>query len=280
VSDFSDVAVIVMAWRRPYYLRETLESWCNVQEVQQIPRFIIGLGHHPRKGENQEVIKEMAERMGRPIEVLEDSPRATLSPAMHRPMGEAANYAWSDSGVGWVILCEEDGPVSDDILRYQRWARDKFADDPRVLLVCSHNIPWVDSGDVPWVVDGYSLAPSDKLPHPPDEADEDQCNVRLKQGFDSRSWGTWRDRWEHTLEPTWDWECNSGGPESSGIDWNIATRVMPRGGYVAVVPDACRSVNIGRNEGVYMVAEDKPEGWRSSQSFRSHRGEVEYRLVG
>jgi hypothetical protein len=272
VSDFSDMAVIVMAWRRPYYLRETLDSWANVQEIRDIRRFIIGLGPHPKKPENLAVIAEAQEKMGRPIEILEDSPQAIASPAMHRPMGEAANHAWSDPGVGWVILCEEDGPVSDDILRYQRWARDTFEDRKEVLLVCSHNIPWVD---------GYNFgpAPSDKVPHPPDEADEDQTIVRLKQGFDSRSWGTWRDRWARVLEPTWDWECNSGGPLDSGIDWNIATRVMPAGGYVNVVPDACRSVNIGRDEGVYMVAEDKPEGWRSSQSFRLFRGEVEYRLL-
>lgn len=279
MSDFSDIAVIVMAWRRPYYLRESLMSWANVQEIKQVRRFIIGLGRHPRKEENIQVIREIEQLMDRPVEILLDSERATMSPAMHRPMGEAANHAWSDPDVGWVILAEEDGPVSDDVLRYQRWARDRFENDKKVLLVCSHNIPWVESSDAPWMVEGYTLAPSDKVPHPPDEADEDQNNVRLKQGFDSRTWGTWRDRWTDTLEPTWDWECNSGGPTDSGIDWNIATRVMPRGGYVAVVPDAARSVNIGRNEGVYMIAEDKPEGWRSSQSFRPHRGEVEYRLV-
>jgi hypothetical protein len=276
MSDFSDMAIIVMAWRRPYYLRETLASWAAVPEIRQVRRFIIGLGPHPREGENRQVIAEAQEAMGRHIEILADSPQAQRSPAMHRPMGEASSHAWSDPEVGWVILCEEDGPVSDDILRYQLWARDRFADDKQVLLVCSHNLPWIESGAV---VDGYTLAPSDKVPHPPDEADEDQSAVRLKQGFDSRSWGTWRDRWEQVLEPTWDWECNSGGANDSGIDWNIATRVMPRGGYLAVVPDACRSVNIGRDEGVYMIAADKPEGWRSSRSFRQHRENVEYRLV-
>lgn len=272
MSDPSDIAVIVMAWRRPYYLAETLASWAGVQEIGQVRRFIIGLGEHERKAENLQVIAGAEQAMGGPIEILEDSPQATASPAMHRPMGEAANYAWGDPDVGWVVLCEEDGPVSDDILRYQLWARDTFADRADVLLVCSHNIPWVEGH-----MDGP--APADKVPHPADEADEDQEIVRLKQGFDSRSWGTWRDRWEQVLEPTWDWECNSGGPWDSGIDWNIATRVMPQGGYLAVTPDACRSVNIGRLEGVYMRAEDKPEGWRSSQSFREHRGQVEYKLV-
>ena len=277
MSDFSDMAVIVMAWRRPYYLQESLASWANVQEIREVRRFIIGLGEHERKPDNLRVIAETERLMGRPIEILEDSARATASPAMHRPMGEAANHAWADQEVGWVILAEEDGPVSDDVLRYQSWARDTFEHNPKALLVCSHNIPWVEGAD--GIVDGYSLAPSDKVPHPPDEGDEDQTIVRLKQGFDSRTWGTWRDRWEQILEPTWDWECDSGGPTSSGIDWNIATRVMPQGGYYAVVPDAARSVNIGRDEGVYMDASSKPVGWRSSLSFREHRGVVEYRLI-
>jgi hypothetical protein len=276
LSDYSDMAVIVMAWRRPYYLRESLRTWASVPEIKEIRRFIIGLGSHPRQPENIQVITEAEELMGRSIEIKLDSLQAHMSPAMHRPMGEAANFAWSDPGVGWVILAEEDGPVSDDVLRYQRWARDTFQDNPRALLVCSHNIPWVEghmSGP----------APADKVPQPPDEADEDQHIVRLKQGFDSRTWGTWRDRWEQVLEPTWDWECSSGITEDkhdSGIDWNIATRVMPRGDYYAVVPDAARSVNIGRDEGVYMDASQKPPGWRSSHSFRENRGEVEYRFVG
>src|SRR5580692_11020772 len=227
------MCVIVMAWRRPYYLRETLMSWAAADGIKDIRRFAIGLGPHPREGENRQVIAEAQEAMGRHIEIWPDSPQAQASPAMHRPMGEACNYAWTDPEVGWVILGEDDSPVSDDVLHYQNWARRTFEKDERVLLVCSHNLPWIESQAA--VVDGYSLAPSDKVPHPPDEADEDQSAVRLKQGFDSRAWGTWRDRWARILEPTWDYECNSGGPNDSGIDWNIATRVMPRGGYLAVV---------------------------------------------
>lgn len=273
MSDFSDMAVIVMAWRRPYYLRETLESYAKARGIQQVKRFIVGLGPHERIQQNIEVIEWAEQLMGREIEIKPDSERAIHSPAMHRPMGEAANFAWADPGVGWVILSEDDDPVSDDVLEYMSWARDKFEADEKVLLVCAHNFPGL--------ADFVGPAPGDKTPHALDEADEDQSIVRFKQGFDSHTWGTWRDRWEEVLEPTWDYECNSGGPTTSGIDWNIATRVMPRGGYVAVFPDAGRAVNIGRDEGVYMVAEDKPVGWRSSNSFREHREPpVEYRFVG
>jgi hypothetical protein len=270
MSDFSDVAVIVMAWRRPYYLAETLASWAAADGIREIRSFVIGLGEHERKGENLQVIAEAEQVMGRPIWILPDSPRAQASPAMHRPMAEACNAVWADKvpGVpdaGWVILSEEDNTVSDDVLHYMRWARDTFEDRNDVLLVCAHNLPWVE--------DWFGPAPAER--DTIRESDQDPAMVRLKQGFDSHAWGTWRNRWERILEPTWDYECNSGGPSSSGCDWNIATRVMPHGGYVAVAPDASRSANIGKDEGVYM----NPADWRPESAFKPVYGKVNYRLI-
>lgn len=255
MSDFSDIAVIVMAWRRPYYLRETLASWAAADGIRDVRRFIIGLGHHERKGENLEVIREAEQLMGRPVEVLEDSAEATFSPAMHRPMGEAANHAWSDPDVGWVILSEEDNCVSNDVFRYMAFCRDTFRDRSDVLLVCAHDIPWVEG----W----FGPAPGEHR-ESLDPVNPSPEIVRLKLGFDSHAWGTWRDRWVGTLEPTWDWDCNSGTPTTSGIDWNIATRVMPNGGFLAACPDASRSRNIGRDEGVYM----QPQNWSENPAFK------------
>lgn len=266
MSDFTDMAVIVMAWRRPYYLRESLASWAAVPEIREIRRFIIGIGEHERKPDNLNVIAEAERLMGRPIEILEDSARATASPAMHRPMGEAADHAWADPQVGWVILSEEDNCVSDDTLRYMSWCRDTFEARPDVLLVCAHDLPWVE---------GWSGPAPGEHRDPLIAGNENPEIVRLKQAFDSHAWGTWRDRWVNTLEPTWDWECNSGGPTSSGIDWNIATRVMPQGGYLAAAPDASRSRNIGRDEGVYM----HPEHWHENPAFHASYGQRDYRMA-
>jgi hypothetical protein len=270
VSDYSDMTVIVMAWRRPYYLRETLASWAAADGIEEIRSFVIGLGEHPRKDENLQVIAEAEQAMGLPIWIVEDSERAKTSPAMHRPMGEACNTVWADKAegvpdAGWVILSEEDNIVSDDVLRYMRWARDTFKDRPEVLLVCAHDLSFLPGWD-----------PGGRAEHKPLEGTPDPATIRLKQGFDSHAWGTWRDRWEQVLGPTWDYECDSGGPSDSGCDWNIATRVMPRGGYVAVAPDASRSRNIGRDEGVYM----QPENWSMNPYFSERYGlDVSYKLV-
>jgi hypothetical protein len=252
-----------MAWRRPYYLDRALESWANADGIKDIRRFIVGLGPSDKTQENLQVIDKWEGLMGREIEVKPDSPRAIASPAMHRPMGEAVCYAWEDPDVDWVILSEEDNEVSNDIFHYMKWSQRTFQDNEAVLLVCAHNLPWLPGFVGP--------APSDKGTKPNDDPDEDETIVRLKRGFDSHAWGSWRERWAEVLEPTWDYECNSGGPTTSGCDWQIATRVMPRGGYLAVTPDASRSANYGRDEGVYMVAGDKPVGWSSANSFRMNR---------
>ena len=89
-------------------------------------------------------------------------------------------------------------------------------------------------------------------------------------------WGTWRDRWEQVIRPRWDLECDSGGPADSGWDWNIATRIIPQGGYVCAVPDASRSQNIGRYGGWAADPADFPN--TQAASFRAERAEVTYRL--
>ena len=252
MSDFSDMAVIVMAWRRPYYLRETLASWAAADGIKEIRSFVIGLGDHPRKGENLQVIAEAEQAMGRPIWILEDSPQSRgRASAMHRPMGEACDMVWADHAegapdAGWVILSEEDNTVSDDVLHYMRWCRDTFEDDPRVLLVCAHDLHWTE---------------------PP--AENDPSVVRLRQGFASHAWGTWRDRWAEVLGPTWDYDLHNGG-----CDLNIARNVMPRGGYLAAAPDCSRSSNNGKDEGVNM----RPEDWQQEPTFRPVYGRVAYRL--
>lgn len=259
MSSFSDFTVVVFAWRRPYYLREVLSSWKHVPEVRELGRFIVALGESDRRDEQMATIAEAAAGMNRPIEVLPDSPAAAAAPGMHRAMGEAAHYAWTDPETGFVALFEEDTFVSDDVLAYMQWAR-RFESDPRVLAVCAHN----QSGTA-WDI------PS------PDEAEADQETVRLKQYFCSWGWGTWRDRWAGVLEPSWDWDCTSGDGTGmpSGCDWNIYSRVMP-GRFVSAVPDASRTQNIGRDEGVYAV----PDMFylTQAQSFRERRGRVIYKM--
>ena len=100
-------------------------------------------------------------------------------------------------------------------------------------------------------------------------------------------WGTWRDRWFHTLEPTWDRAYYTGTPgtgQQVGFDWQHRPAGHPRPRpahqghtYVCALPLASRSQNIGRFEGVH--ADASAYDGTLNPSFREKFGEVDYRLA-
>jgi hypothetical protein len=255
------MAVMITAWRRPYYLEPVLMSWSRATGIGNLTRFIVALGNTDRVGAQAALIERMRPQFPCPVEVRMQSPRAVASNGPHRAIAEAASAAFADGDTDFLVFGEEDVAVSSDVLSYMGWAAERFADDQEVLTVVAHNV-----GGQGW----------DK-PGPQEDADADQEQVRLLPYFNPWAWGTWRGRWEKILEPEWDYECDSGGVMDSGYDWNIQSRILPRHGMVSVVPDASRSQNIGALEGWA----SSPGGIADAQShsFRPGREAVDYRLV-
>lgn len=261
--NLESTAVIVTAYRRPWYLEQTLESWRQAGGTGQVHSFTVALGWDPGTWKAQLRVIDgfrAASGLGSRVRIKVDSEAARKSNGMHRAIGEAAQHVLTGPAVQFVVFGEEDVTVSDDVLEYMSWAGGQFAADRSVLLACAHSV-----GAAGW----------DK-PEPADDGGADQEAVRLLPYFNPWVWGTWRDRWEQVIEPAWDWDCNSGGPADSGYDWNLATRVIPRGGFVCAVPDASRSQTIGEDGGWASTSQT----WAFSQaaSYRDQRGTARYRL--
>jgi len=183
----SDIAVVIKAHRRPYYLEPVLQSWAQARGLQQVSRFAVCLDRGDRHERMLQVIADVqkARYLKRypPFEVVHDSPAAVASPGMHRGLGEALDLAFTNPHVRFAVVGEEDILVSDDILEYMRWAAGQFARDPRVLAVCGHN-----RGGQGWDVH-----------RPSDDGDASQLGVQLLPYFNAWGWGTWRDCWEQIL---------------------------------------------------------------------------------
>jgi hypothetical protein len=258
-------AIICTALRRPDYLKQTLASWQAARGIGEIHSFTLALGYAPeqfmptlnafdrfRKGTG----------LDRRAKVKMDSAEARASRGMHRAIAEAADHVLRDPAVEFLIFGEEDLIVSSDVLEYFMWARELLAGDERILAACSHS-PGAQGWD--------AGAPADR------DADADPETARLLPYFQAWVWATSRDQWEKALRPQWDLDCNSGGPMTSGWDWCIATRILPQGNYLCVVPDASRSQNIGRDGGWAA----RPENFPNTQaaSFRAERSRVTYRLA-
>lgn len=258
------MAVLVSANKRPYYLEPVLTAWSKVRGIGDVSRFIIPLAPSAKFMDQARVIERARPRFGCPVDVRTDSYAAATGPAMHRALGEAITNAFTDDpDLGFLVCGEEDQIPSDDVLEYMTWARDRFTDDPQVLIACAHN-----QGGQGW----------DEQAVPSQDADADQNAVRLLPYFNPWIWGLWRDRWEYTVLPQWDWDANLGDrPDHHGYDWGIQLRTIPSGPYLVTVPDASRSQNIGKVEGVYA----HPELFHltQSQSFREHREPCDYRLI-
>jgi hypothetical protein len=265
--NFADMAVMTTAWRRPYYFEQVLNSWANTEGIDETRRFVISLGPTDRHDQQVTLIGRMRPRFGVDLEILPQSEAAVHGDGRrvpfgpHRAIAEAITHVFADPAVQFVVAGEEDVLVSSDTLTYMRWAAEKFEGDPQVLAVVAHNQHgqgWDDPG-------------------PAEDEDADQDAARLLPYFSPWCWGTWRDKWEKILEPEWDYNCDLGGPLTSGYDWVIQTQILPRHSMVCVVPDASRSQNIGSLEG--WASTPQIVAGAQSHSFRRQRDEPAYRLV-
>lgn len=251
----SDVVVMTTAWKRPYYLEETLAAWERVRGLDGIRKFCVCLGASEKLAEAREVIEAFAERVSVPVEIWEDN--GTLGP--WRTLAQGGNRVFGDPGAGFIVVAEEDILPAEDMLEYLAWGRDEFADDPAVLVVNAHSR--CGQG---W--DG---------PNVKDDPDADPALVRLLPYFNQWGWGTWRDRWENVLIPDWDYDGTSGHRMQSGHDWNIHLRTMR--GYVAATPDASRTQHIGDLEAWAATADTL--SWSKAESFREHREPVTFEVA-
>jgi hypothetical protein len=249
----ADVAVMTTGCWRPYYLEQTLGAWLNVRGIEQIRRLVIGLGASPRLGEMLEVIADFSAVA--PFEVVTVQDNGKIGP--WRAIANAGNTAFEDPAVNFLIVCDEDTLVADDVLELMMWERRQFENDPRVLLVNAHSR----------CCQGWDG------PHVKDDPDADPAIVRLQPYFNQWGWGTWRECWEGVLIPDWDYDGSSGHPMQSGHDWNIALRTMS--GYLAAVPDASRTQHIGDREG--MFSNEETLAWSKAASFRDSRPPVTFR---
>ena len=262
--NLSGIAIVNTAFNRPHYLKQVLASWQHARGIGDIHSFTVALGWHEETFKAQlRAIGEFrdATGLGERCRVKIDSSAARRANGMHTAIAQAGNHVLQDPAVEFVVFTEEDLLVSTDVLEYFAWAREAFAGDGRVLYACAHNV-----GGQGW----------DRR-EPAQDADADQEAVRLLPYFNPWTCGTWRDRWVKVVEPSWDYRCDSGGALDSGHDWNLATRVIPRGNYLSAVPDASRSQNIGQHGG--WAANPADFHLTQAQSFRPMRDPVAYRLV-
>ena len=123
MTGLADVAIVTTAWKRPYYLEQTLASWERARGIEQAARFCIMLGMSGRYPAARAVIDEFAARV--PFDVHLHTDEGNLGP--WRTNADGMNFAFADPAVNFAVIAEEDILVADDVLELLAWGRGEFA---------------------------------------------------------------------------------------------------------------------------------------------------------
>lgn len=235
-------AIFLTAFNRPQYFKQVLDSW---KAVRRIEEWDIYVQIEPSVfAEEQELLVYETFTNHPSVEVVVNP---QVYGVLHNPW-VGFEHLFMDEDYDFVLRGEDDLVVSADILEYFDYAADKFQNNPKVAAII-----------------GFS------------DEDGDPSTVRLTDGFGPWVWGTWFDRWEGLLGPTWDHDYSTYNGEpgnQAGWDWNINTRIYPQHKLQSVVPNASRVHNIGVH-GTHAV----PQDYHTSASFKPDHGELDYTVV-
>lgn len=198
---------------RPDYLEQALASWRRVRGVER-HRFHFQVEPTLATPANVALIEQFGQDVLAPVSWQ-------VNPTL---LGVHLNpYVAFIHGFGaadYVVLCEDDVVVSEDIVEYHEWASAAYVHDTELAAVCSY------------VHDG--TGPFDHVLRTP--------------AFAPLIWGTWRDRWDEYVGREWDKDGSTynGTPGNNvGWDWNLNTRVCPRLGKKFLLPLMSRADHIG-----------------------------------
>lgn len=221
--------MLLTAYDRPHYLQPVLESWARARGLGAW-HLRIAVEPSPVLDEVVAQLEDFVRVAGVPDVDLQVNPvRLGVAENPYRHLG-----ALFDAGHGFVVRAEDDLVVADDVLELFAYVAAAYAGDSSV--VSAH---------------AFSAA---------GEIGNDAAALRRTPAFCPWVWGTWRDRWDGVVGPTWDRDYSTwnGSPGyESGWDWNLNTRVLPARGLVAVEPLVSRVDNIGV-VGVHGTRENAP----------------------
>ena len=236
-------ALLLTAFDRPRYLAPVLGSWAGVRGLDGW-HLRVAVEPSPVVDEVVGLVRSFVDRTGHgDTEVVVNGTRLGVleNPYVHLD-------ALFGAGHGFVVRAEDDLLVADDVLELFAHVAATYADDPGVAT--AHAFSRRPAG-----------GPADGLERAPE--------------FCPWVFGTWRDRWQGLVGPTWDrdystWNVSPGF--ETGWDWNLNTRVFPAHGLQAVAPLVSRVQNIGA-----VGEHGTPDDLETAASFVAHQPVQTYR---
>lgn len=226
-----DKAIVFTAFDRVDYLRETLNAWSKVRDLD---KFDIYFRVEPSK-KNKEILSV--------IKSFKNSVKANVFVDINDELlGCARNthtvLSQAFKKYRFVILAEDDVTPSADLAQFFIELDKRYQDDKTIgAIVANH-----------------------------EEPENDPTKFSKIDFFRGLIWATWKYQWDTYLRDTWDFDYSTAGEEGlSGWDWHIALRIFPQNNLKVLVPHASRSQHIGVF-GIHSDDKSYHEGVR--QSYR------------
>lgn len=195
------LAVVFTAFSRPAYLTRVLRAWEAVRGLDTVD---LHFQVEPGYPQVAEMCREFAAKHGGLVRVNPQRLGVQMNPRI------AIDNAFTGLAADFVILAEDDLLVSPGVLEYFRFAAAAFERRPDVLAASAFQI----------------LAPPEA----------ELGGVLVDKFFPGQVWGTWSNRWGHTLYPSWN---------LSGWDLHINRELVGRQGYRIAMPNFSHSQHIG-----------------------------------
>jgi hypothetical protein len=222
------VIVSLTAWKRPYYLRETLAALEAASSEIDEPVYVA------TRVEPNEREDEVLALLGRGPRWLTTLNEDLLG--LQRNNLAAISDAWELAeltGEDYVLGLSEDIVLAPDALRLAVWMRERYRTDRHVQFT------GLFSGAEPkrFEAGGDAQPPAGYL------------RVTKSEWFYCQGWGTWRDRWEEDWLPNW----NRVG---RGDSWDSNVNPFVMQGRVQTLPLLSRCKHIGLLGGTHSTPEN------------------------
>lgn len=208
------VIAFTVSGLREKYLRQALDSWSKARGIQDASLVFCV---EPADTFPADDFEAWAHRTFREALVLRNVRRLGCLLNTKQAFGSAFAV-----GARLAVMAEEDLVVSADVLEYLSWAMTEYEHDEQVAAVCAHvrESKGRDSGAVvrvPW--------------------------------FNPLVCGTWKDRWENLIEPTWG-RWSEGVPDNQAWDNNLRI-VLRQADRQCIFPGQSRVLHIGETSTIY-----------------------------
>ena len=219
--------VSLTAWKRPHYLRATLEALEVASSEIDEPLYVVT---RVEPSEHQDEVMGLLDRGSRW--------RASLNHAhlgLQRNNLGAISDAWELAnlmGEDYVVGMSDDIVLAPDALRLAVWMRGRYRAEREVVFTGLFS----------------AVEPERFDPGGDAEPPAGYLRVTTSEGFRCQGWGTWRDRWEEDWRPNW----NREGRDDS---WDSNVNLFVMQGRVQALPLLSRCKHIGLLEGTH----SKPE---------------------